>query len=437
MTNTELTKFIGHYIEHDKTRSAIMLTAPWGAGKSYYIQNELICILKEHACIVVSLYGLNSLFDISKAIYLEYRMKFLNKKSETTTVGMLAAKTVLKGVTSFFGIDLSSSEEDMQKLYESIDLSGKLIIIEDLERSSIDILEILGYVNNLVEQDGVKVLLVANEDELIQYEPISEETPEKQEAAERLDRLNDHKGRKYTEITKRYLATKEKTVSDTIIFDGDYSVAIKHIMAEFNQAYFASFFVDSTTNELVSLLQANKITNLRTFIFACQKANDIFEYIKPDPKKGFDFIKTILYSIILFSQKIKTGTKKHWEGGRDFSIELSSEKYPLFRFCYDYVLWQKFDISKIDAAKDALEKLRLYDKKKSSGDKDLKILYDWRICSEDDVIKAIQSITKRLEDESDISFYEYGRIAAHLICANHTIGCDIKRAKELLIKNYW
>lgn len=47
MTNTELTKFIGHYIEHDKTRSAIMLTAPWGAGKSYYIQNELIRSLKD------------------------------------------------------------------------------------------------------------------------------------------------------------------------------------------------------------------------------------------------------------------------------------------------------------------------------------------------------------------------------------------------------
>ena len=110
MTNTELTKFIGHYIEHDKTRSAIMLTAPWGAGKSYYIQNELICSLKEHACIVVSLYGLNNLFDVSKAIYLEYRMKFLNKKSETTTVGILAAKTVLKGVTSLESICRNQKE---------------------------------------------------------------------------------------------------------------------------------------------------------------------------------------------------------------------------------------------------------------------------------------------------------------------------------------
>ena len=125
-------------------------------------------------------------------------------------------------------------------------------------------------------------MLVANEDELIQYEPISEET---QEAAEILDRLNDHKGRKYTEITKKYLATKEKTISDTIIFEGDYLSAIEHIMSEFSKTYFNLFLADSTINELVSLLKDNKITNLRTFIFACQKANDIFEYIKLDPKK--------------------------------------------------------------------------------------------------------------------------------------------------------
>ena len=55
----------------------------------------------------------------------------------------------------------------MKELYESVDFSGKLIILEDLERTNIGILKLLGYVNNLVEQDGVKVLLVANEEEII------------------------------------------------------------------------------------------------------------------------------------------------------------------------------------------------------------------------------------------------------------------------------
>ena len=47
------------------------------------------------------------------------------------------------------------------KVYASVNLTGKLVVLEDLERSGIDILEVLGYVNNLVEQDGVKVLLVS------------------------------------------------------------------------------------------------------------------------------------------------------------------------------------------------------------------------------------------------------------------------------------
>ena len=58
MTNQELNEYILNYVEKDRTKSAIMLTAGWGTGKSYYIQNELCPFLKkrEHQSIVVSLY---------------------------------------------------------------------------------------------------------------------------------------------------------------------------------------------------------------------------------------------------------------------------------------------------------------------------------------------------------------------------------------------
>lgn len=70
MTNAELSKYVKHYVEKDKTKSAIMLTAEWGTGKSHYITNELIPFLEGnggHKCIVVSLYGLSSVNDISKS----------------------------------------------------------------------------------------------------------------------------------------------------------------------------------------------------------------------------------------------------------------------------------------------------------------------------------------------------------------------------------
>lgn len=47
MTNSELNEYILHYLKEDRTKSAIMLTAGWGTGKSYYIQNELIPFLEK------------------------------------------------------------------------------------------------------------------------------------------------------------------------------------------------------------------------------------------------------------------------------------------------------------------------------------------------------------------------------------------------------
>lgn len=108
-------------------------------------------------------------------------------------------------MTSFFGVDLSVSEKDLNNLYSSVDLTGKLIVLEDVERSSIDIKEILGYVNSLVEQDGVKVLLVANEQEIYKYEEIVEEKDGKKNIK-----------KVFSSDTLEYLKIKRKTINDTI-----------------------------------------------------------------------------------------------------------------------------------------------------------------------------------------------------------------------------
>ena len=169
MNDHEYNLYIENYLKNDKTKSAIMLIAPWGMGKSYYIQNSLIPHLEQAGdkkCVVVSLYGLNDIKEISKAIYFELRVKKIGGKNEKVEAGKIIAKTLLKNGLSTVGIDLSVQEDDLEKLYASIDLSDKLIILEDLERSGISIKQVLGYVNNLVEQDGAKVLLVANENEV-------------------------------------------------------------------------------------------------------------------------------------------------------------------------------------------------------------------------------------------------------------------------------
>ena len=99
MTGTELNNYIKHYLEKDKTHTAIMLTGEWGSGKTYYIENELIPFLtegKKNRCVVVSLYGIESISDISKSIYMELRIKALEKKSEASFGNHYLGKNEIK-----------------------------------------------------------------------------------------------------------------------------------------------------------------------------------------------------------------------------------------------------------------------------------------------------------------------------------------------------
>lgn len=440
MTYQELNQYILHYMTEDKTKSAIMLTAPWGTGKSYYIQNELKPFLEKDEngnikCLTVSLYGLKSLYEVSKALYLESRFGFLNKFSEKVTTGKFAVTTLLKGVTSFFSIDLSHPDEEKQELFESVDLSGKLIILEDLERSSIDILEVLGYVNNLVEQDGVKVLLVANEDEIIQYKPIEEENSEKQEIVELIDRLSDHKNRQFTDNTITYLKVKEKTVSDTIQFEQDYLTAIKDIIQIFDNTTLNKFSDSESVDTILTIMKTCETSNLRSFIYSCQKAVDIFNKIDGKYMSNDDFIKAIFYGLLYFVLKQKTGNTDKWGQEKYFSIELGDESAPLFKFCYDYIVYQVEDFSEIEEAYEAYLELVTYDRHKSVGDNDIVVLETYYIQAEKDIKTALDSIAKRLEKPDDISFYEYGTIAVYAIIVKGILGYDIEKIENLLVNN--
>lgn len=148
MTISDYNEYIKNYLENDNTKSAVMLTASWGAGKSYYIREELVPFVKEKLnkmCVCVSLYGLKNIDEVSKALYLEVRFGKFDKNNEKHTTTKVIGKTIVKGVASFFGINLDMDDSSLQELYDSVDLSGKLIILEDIERSGIDIIQILGY----------------------------------------------------------------------------------------------------------------------------------------------------------------------------------------------------------------------------------------------------------------------------------------------------
>ncbi|MBD5101214.1 MAG: hypothetical protein HDT27_00660 [Subdoligranulum sp.] len=426
MKNSELNEYILHYLKEDRTKSAIMLTANWGTGKSYYIQKELIPFLSKDEngnfqCIVVSLYGLESLDEISKIIYLESRMKFLSKDSEKAVTGKIIAKVVAKGVMSkALGVDLSPDSDDFQKLYQSIDLSNKLIILEDIERSKIDILGILGYVNNLTEQDNAKVLLIANEQELLKYhysEP-------------------DNKGKTYQipdDTTMKYLRAKEKTISDTINFVGDMSGAVSNIIHSFKCNTLDTFDTEEEIERIIGIMKIHNSSNLRSLLFACQKTFDIYEKLG---SIDCDIARTIFFSIISFSMKIKNGYFPEWDGTNYISIDLGIRDMPLYRLCYDYIRWQKFDPRSLLPALEEDKRMKLYNKNGGvDSDEDLSILINYPLFTENEVRTSFENINARLSDPDAIPIYSYNKLAYTLVVLSEILGLDYSPCKKNMIQN--
>lgn len=431
MKTSELNNYILHYLKKDKTHTAIMLTGEWGSGKTYYIEKELVPFLKENDAIsiVVSLYGLNDISKISKSIYMEMRMSILTgKQSETITTGRLIAKTIIKNITGLSGINLGLEDEDLEKLYKSVDLKDKLLILEDVERSNINIAILLGYVNELVERDGTKVLLVANENEIIRDKEFGYNKKS-------LKKENDNVEIPLKDV-KQYLRIKEKTISDTIQFSGDIDQAVNHIIEEFENSKLNKIFKhNQELNEIVSNIVINRcFKNLRTLIFAIQKTIDIIDEFDCDNYED-DFFECLLLGNIYFSSNIKVAEFPEWDGDDYLSVNLGSNDMPLMRFAYDYIRWQNFDKKSVHKVYKAYKDFRFFDRAAEYKDQDLRVLSNYSIQKEGDVLSALKNIEKKLHIRDQIGIHAYCKLAYYMIDVGSQLGFDYKESFELMIQN--
>lgn len=437
MTCNELNIFIKNYIINDKTDTAIMLTASWGFGKSYYVQNILTPFLENnnYKCVIISVYGLKSVQEISKQIYISLRsIKIFGEKERESeflstgkAVGKTIGKTLLNSFSSKVGLDIANLDEKaFQQVYESIDLTGKLIVLEDIERSEIDIADILGYVNNLTEHDHVKVLLVANEKELIKIENKTDEKI------------------LYSDVTKKYLKFKEKTISDTVRFDYDQTDAITNILGEYN-CLSKDFSAEGVAKQFGRL-------NLRTFKYACQKSNelltylDAFEFRNPDYLQRFreNIFYGVLKQAISLSRDYEQASK--WKGGRYYYhgeeksqvriFNPTPQVYLIFKFCFDYLINHERPLEEyVQETYLAYSHYCLYEANQTAEDEDLSVLRAYHIHTEEDVKTAVANVSGRLKNENDIPFIEYGDLSRILLKIKHELGISIEECKKNLIKN--
>ncbi|TIP06442.1 MAG: hypothetical protein E5X72_01615 [Mesorhizobium sp.] len=145
---------LADYLETGNPQYALLVDAPWGAGKTHFVRQETQCETNKDR-LYVSLYGLSTAEEFDWAIVRALKPIAGGKAA----MWGKQAKNLISGVqVAGFALDLnkvSVTEIILSSLPETL-------IFDDLERCRIPIDELFGLINRFVEHQKKKVILVAN-----------------------------------------------------------------------------------------------------------------------------------------------------------------------------------------------------------------------------------------------------------------------------------
>lgn len=242
-------EIIFNYLEQEDTDYAILINGNWGSGKTYYWKNILSERIKArkftgktYKPVYISLYGLNSLREIDKLIFLA-SYNFSTLDSKFSKFGGII-NNLINGATAYTGFDKVFAEFDLKNL---ANLKNAVLCFDDLERTHLSIGEIMGYINTFVEHENIKTIIIANEEELPThssgddyYTKIKEKligrTIEFSPGAEYYEKVIDEFISKYSNISYRELLSENNKLILDIFYNSDKMIDSDLKEAEINSS---------------------------------------------------------------------------------------------------------------------------------------------------------------------------------------------------------
>lgn len=161
--NSHIVDYLKYYltIKHSPY-FAVLISGAWGIGKTHLVKAILKDFMGDEPYSYVSLYGLSSFDEIDAALYQTF---YPILASTGAKILGRAGKIAMK----YGRVDGAIKMGD----FTSPDKS-RLYVFDDIERCSIKPSLILGYINELVEHDGCKVVIIANESRLLEIQEYKE-----------------------------------------------------------------------------------------------------------------------------------------------------------------------------------------------------------------------------------------------------------------------
>ncbi len=440
----DLVESILDYVRADYTDYAIMINGEWGSGKTYFWNNKVKPKIdgmqfngKKYSTIYMSLYGISNLEEISKKIFIETtQLMDKNVKKHIDTTGKYTipeyAKTGLNMANSF-GVN-TNEKINYEKFFATDD---KVLCFDDLERANVDVIDILGYINNFVEHDHIKTIIICNEKELStklkntnlemktfiatylldkQGELGNNDKPMVERIQDKIEYVFD-KANDYERI-------KEKLIGETFEYRPEFNYIINGILMRYENDKELIRFLRENTPYIINTFNKSGTRNLRILKHSLNDFKKIFGMVNKNyPNTNYRVLQTMLIFTIAISFEIKSGkitkdkfvniknneeyksiviSSKVFMDNRQFYIKEFDNnyyynfkaEYRFFKFIEMYVRTRIFDTRKFK--EDMEDIINTVDTEKLPGYKRLLTEEFWKI-SDDQFPEVIESVIEAVK----------------------------------------
>ena len=277
---------------------------------------------RRYTTIYMSLYGISNLEDISKKIFIETtqlmdkNLKKYMEANEQTTIPEYAKTGI--DMANFFGVTQSGDKVDYAEFFSTDD---KVLCFDDLERANVDVIDILGYINNFVEHDHIKTIIICNEKELsnkLKSSNLEMKTFIATYLLDKQNELNDADKPMVEKIQQKienvfdkandYERIKEKLIGETFEYAPKFDYIINGILMRYeNNADFIRFLRENT-KLIISTFERSGTKNLRILKHALNDFKKVYEMVnKSYPNTSYRVMQTMLIFTIAISFEIKAG----------------------------------------------------------------------------------------------------------------------------------
>ena len=326
----DLVESILDYIRADYTDYAVMINGEWGSGKTYFWNNKVRNKIesmqlngKRYKTIYMSLYGISNLEEISKKIFIETTQlmdknlkKYMGSKGQVNIPEY--AKTGLD-MANLFGVTQNGDKIDYADFFATDD---KVLCFDDLERANVDVIDILGYINNFVEHDHIKTIIICNEKELSTKLKSNNLEMKTFIATYLLDKEGDLVKKTDKPMVERiqdtieyvfdkandYERIKEKLIGETFEYAPEFNYIINGILMRYEKYPELIRFLRENTNLIISTFNKSGTRNLRILKHALNDFKKIFDMVnRAYPNTNNRVMQTMLIFTIAVSFEIKAG----------------------------------------------------------------------------------------------------------------------------------